>query len=139
MDAMRALKQINNMLEANINERLREYGITITQLDVLIYLYRNNDKAVSQKDICEFLKVKHTSLIDVLKRLESKLLIRRTANKDNARFNCVSLTDKAKSLVKSMENNRENMNHIVYSGFSDDEIRQLEYLLNKIINNLERR
>ncbi len=139
MDAMLGLKQINNKLEANMNERLREFGITITQLDILIYLHMNSKATVSQKDICDFLKVKHTSLIDVLKRLESKGLIERTINQDNARCNCVLLTQKAESLIESIKNNRDYMEKLVFKDFSNDEMSQIEYLLNKIINNLEGR
>ncbi len=137
MDSFLCIKQINNMLESNMNDRLRELDITFTQLKILVFLYHNSQRDVSQKDICEFLKVKHTSLIDVLKRLENKKLIQRFVNRENARCNCVRLTENALHMVEVMEENRKNMYNMFFNGFSQEECEQLEYLLSKILSNLE--
>lgn len=125
------------MLEANMNERLREFDITHSQLNVLIFLDKNRCSYISQKDICDFLKVKHTSMIDVLKRLENKDLIIRNQNPDNPRCNLVILTEKADNLLKTMKENREYIKSVVFDGFSDDEVQSLDSYLERIINNLK--
>lgn len=136
---MLQFRQVNNKLEANMNERLKEFDITLTQLNVLWYIHKNSNNPISQKDICDFLKVKHTSLIDVLKRLESKGLITRCVSKENARANSVRLTEKSMQLVKTMDENRNYMLTTILNDFTAEEAEQLEYLLSKIVNNLERR
>lgn len=139
MDSMLCIKQINNLLESNMNERLREFDITFTQLKVLAFLYHNKDRLMSQRDICDYLCVRHTSLIDVLKRLEAKKLVVRFVNTENARCNSVRLTDEAVDLVNKMNENRLNMESVFLNGFTDEETELLEYLLNKILLNLEGR
>ena len=44
------VKQINNVYEKELNERLRKIGITSSQCAVLDYLFRTSKEEVSQRE-----------------------------------------------------------------------------------------
>ena len=44
------IKQINNVFEKELNERLRDTGITSSQCAVLDYLFHTSKEEVSQRD-----------------------------------------------------------------------------------------
>lgn len=120
-----------------MNANLKRFEITLSQFQIMIYLEKNKDKEISQKQICDFLKVKHTSLIDVLKRLEAKGFVDREANPNNARLNSVKLSEKGMKLIKEVKLEKKQMSDVVLQNFSKQEEQQLEYLLNKVLKNLE--
>lgn len=103
----------------------------------MAFLAHNCECDISQKKICDFLKVKHTSIIDVLKRLEAKGFIQRKTNSLNARSNCVTLTESGKKLMNEMKLERQYVNDLIYKDFTEEEKTQLERLLQKVLENIE--
>lgn len=45
------VKQINNVFEKELNERLKDIGITSSQCAVLDYLFHTSKEEVSQRDV----------------------------------------------------------------------------------------
>ena len=84
------IKQISNRLINDLNQRLKKYGITFSQLQVLLII--KDHHKMCQKDIAKKLKIKHTSLLDILKILERKGLVLRGTNDDNANYSELFLT-----------------------------------------------
>lgn len=131
------IKKINNKLEAGRNRDLKDLKLTGAQLDVLIFLSDQSEKTTFQKDIGEFLAIKHTSTIDILKKLEEKQLIYRETNQDNARCRNVYLTEKGKQLTTMLSSKKTEIEAILLEGFSETEHQQLWEQLMKIYNNIE--
>lgn len=96
------IKQISNILINDMNKRLKEYDITFAQLQVLLVIKDNQNK-ICQKDIAEILKIKHSSLLDILKVLERKALVNKKNSQKNAKFTIISLTSKGKVILKKMD------------------------------------
>ena len=78
MDELRCIfKKIYNQLETGFNKAYKKYGLTSTQLDILLYLSEKSGTDSTLTDIAAHFGVKHTSVIHVLKVLEKKGFIRR--------------------------------------------------------------
>lgn len=69
------IKKIFFEIKNNVNNQVKPYDLTAVQIITLNYLYDNNKKIVIQKNICDFLSLKHSTVINILKRLEEKELI----------------------------------------------------------------
>ena len=66
----------------------------------------------------------------------NKGIVRRNINPKNRRQTIVSLTDYAKSLQAKYEAVSQQMNMLFYQGFSEDEQKQFEQYLARILETL---
>ena len=132
------LKQIGNRLEKNRNLRLREFDVTGAQMDFLLFLYQHREGQISQKDISDYFGICHTSVIDIMKNLERKGFIRREVNPDNARYRCVSLTEKGEVVITSLGTLIDEVEAALLAGFTAVEIDALSCYLQRIYENVER-
>ena len=73
----------------------------------------------------------------MLDRMEQSGLIRRSPSPTDRRAFLIHLTDKARSLRQDYDRISQQMNELYYLGFTEDEIRQLEGYLTRILNNLQ--
>jgi len=73
----------------------------------------------------------------MLDRMETNGLIKRVPDKKNRRQTFILITEKAKVYREKYDELSEQMNAVFYAGFDDDEIRDFEDKLRRIINNLE--
>ena len=126
------LKQIGNRLEKNRNLRLREFDVTGAQMDFLLFLYQHREGQISQKDISDYFGICHTSVIDIMKNLERKGFIRREVNPDNARYRCVSLTEKGKQVYMKHQKFHEELVKSIVDRLDERE----KILLEKVLSNL---
>lgn len=91
-------KKIHNQLEAGFNRKYKKYGLTSTQLDVLLYLSKNSHEENTLTDLAAHFNVKHTSVIHVQRILEKKGLICKSAV-SGTRSRPIRLTDRGNSLA----------------------------------------
>lgn len=130
------LKQIGNRLEKNRNLRLREFDVTGAQMDFLLYLYHHQVGQISQKDISDYFGICHTSVIDIMKNLERKKFIRREVNPDNARYRCVSLTEKGVAVIASLGTLISDVEAALLAGFAAVDVEVLSSYLQRIYENI---
>lgn len=64
--------------------------------------------------------------------------IEKSVNKNDKRVNVVSLTPKAKNLIKDMETMADDVTKKALEGLNDNDIQNLYKCLNQIINNLSK-
>lgn len=69
------IKLINDEIARNLNNSLRQDGITRSQMEIIEYLMQNLNKKVIQKDIIEYLGIDHSTVTGLIKRMEKKGLI----------------------------------------------------------------
>lgn len=131
------LKRIHNRLEKNRNIYLRKENLTGAQMDLLCFLYYHKDKAVSQKDISAYLDIQHTSTIDILRNLERKQFISRVVNPENARYRLISITPKGEEVIAFLGKIRQQMDEILFAGFSEEELSLFASYLQRVYDNLE--
>jgi DNA-binding MarR family transcriptional regulator len=79
----------------------------------------------------------NTTLTSMLDRMAQAGLVQRVPARHDRRKVHVVLTDKAKTLQDDYQRISQAMNALYYVGFTEDEIRQFEGYLYRILDNLE--
>ncbi len=130
-------KLIHEAFVAMFNRQLKEDDMTFSQLMLISYLDEHKEQKVTQKDISEALHIKHPTTIGLLKRLEEKEMITNVTDPDNRRCRNVTLTDKGMDFVITRRERRKHTDDYLVSGMTEDEIRQLRLLLDRVIDNMQ--
>lgn len=126
------IKKIFFIIKNDVNEKMKPYNLTAAQILLLRYLQLNKGKMIIQKDICDYLCLKHSTVIGILKRLEEKELI---IKKTNYRSE-ISITEKEKEIIDSAGIEKGFVEKNLLKGFSKEEIKQLDSYLDRIYSNI---
>ena len=130
------IKQINNVYEKDLNERLRTIGITASQCAVLDYLFHTSKEEVSQRDVERALNLKNPTVTGLLKRLDEKGYILCVPNANDKRKKNIYLTEKAYDIQRRMENDRRKLDRELTSGMTKREVAALRKNLEKLLYNI---
>ncbi len=130
------IKQINNVFEKDLNERLKSIGITSSQCAVLEYLFRTSKEEVSQRDVEKHLSLKNPTVTGILKRLDEKGFILCVPNTNDKRKKNIYLTEKAFDIQRRMEADRKKMDRQLTRGMTKREIAALMRGLEKVLHNI---
>ena len=126
------IKKIFFIIKNDVNEKMKPYNLTAAQILLLRYLQLNKGKMIIQKDICDYLCLKHSTVIGILKRLEEKELI---IKKTNYRSE-ISITEKGKKIIDSAGIEKGFVEENLLKGFSKEENKQLDSYLDRIYSNI---
>ena len=129
------IKQINNVYEKDLNERLRTIGITASQCAVLDYLFHTSREEVSQRDVERALNLKNPTVTGLLKRLDEKGYILCVPNATDKRKKNIYLTEKAYDIQRRMENDRRKLDRELTRGMTKREVAALRKNLEKLLYN----
>ena len=130
------IKQINNVYEKDLNERLKTIGITASQCAVLDYLFHTSKEEVSQRDVERSLNLKNPTVTGLLKRLDEKGYILCVPNASDKRKKNIYLTEKAYDIQSRMENDRRKLDKELTRGMTKREIAALRKNLEKLLYNI---
>lgn len=108
---------------------------SVAEARILYEIYEN--KEISARDIVKNIHIDKSYLSRILKKFESKFLIKRELSEQDSRIVFLSLTAEGEALAKKliMESNRQIEENIIK--LSDKDLDQLSYHLEKIIEILE--
>lgn len=133
-------KKIHNQLESGFNKKYKKYGLTSTQLDVLLYLSQETDCEITLSNIAAHFGVKHTSVIHVLKLLEQKGFICKSTVK-GTRAKPIILTERGKQLgnqiISEIKQKSPLLDEIMFAGLSETDKQLLEKMLRQVYTNLQ--
>lgn len=130
------VKQINNVYEKDLNERLKRLGITSSQCAVLDYLFHTNKEEVNQRDVERNLSLKNPTVTGILKRLDEKGFILCVPNATDKRKKNIYLTEKAYDIQRKMEADRRKLDRELTRGMTKKEIAALTRGLEKMLYNI---
>jgi DNA-binding MarR family transcriptional regulator len=130
------IKQINNIYEKNLNEKMKKIGITSSQCAVLDYLFRTNKDEVSQRDVERGLSLKNPTVTGILKRLDEKGFILCVPNAKDKRKKNIYLTEKAYDIQRKMEAERRKLDRQLVRGMTKKETEALAKALEKVLDNI---
>lgn len=130
------IKQINNVFEKELNERLKGMGITSSQCAVLDYLFHTSKDEVSQRDVEKNLNLKNPTVTGILKRLDQKGYILCVPNASDKRKKNIYLTEKAYDIQRRMETDRRKLDRELTRGLSKRETEALRRNLEKLLYNI---
>lgn len=131
------LKKISIRLANRRNRELKQYNLTGSQMDVLIYLAEHDEQERTVSGIAQWFDVKHTSVLHVLKLLEMKQLIAREPTREKNRTRSIWLTDKGRELHERNMEKIQIVDQCMLEGFSEEEKHALVGYLQRIYANLE--
>lgn len=98
-------------------------GLHRTQHIILMHLSRR-ERLTSQKELAEHLNITPAAVTGALKKLETGGYIERSAGDDN-RFNQIFITELGKHVVEETRAMFAKIDNMMFSGFSDDELKIL--------------
>ena len=130
------VKQINNIYEKELNERLKNLGITSSQCAVLDYLFHTNKEEVNQRDVERSLSLKNPTVTGILKRMEEKGFILCVPNTIDKRKKNIYLTEKAYDIQRKMDADRRKLDKRLTIGLSKKEVESLSRVLEEVLYNI---
>ena len=115
------LRSLAHQMKNYADRRLDDFGITQEQSHTLGYIYRHQDKGISQKDLMHFFDRKGSTVSNILKNLETQGLVFRKVNPQDTRSKILKLTDEGVSLVESFTKVFDEIEERMLLNFSDEE------------------
>lgn len=132
------IKQIDLSLLKAVNRELEAFGLTFSQLRVLVLL-RQREQArlmTSFKDIELHFGTSHTTVLGLLRRLEAKRFIRTEIGQADRRVRNVHLSEVDPTFWERLDANKRLTEKRILSGFSNEEVATFQTFLKKVIRNL---
>lgn len=132
------IKRISDYIETDANRALEQYGITCSQARVLSFLLKSQDKVTIQKDIENYLEIKHPTVIGILQRMEAKGIIMSEVDPQDKRQRIITLTDSAFELEKRIADHVEDAEQRMAEGMTKEELETIKQLLYKVYKNISK-
>lgn len=130
------ITQIKQLQDRIFEKLLLENDIKISggQGRILFVLWKSDNLTISE--ISKETSLAKNTVSVVINGMVNSGLVARTINPDNRRQTIISLTEYAKSLQKKYEIVSDRMNALFYQGFSEQEQKQFEHYLARILHTL---
>lgn len=130
------ITQIKQLQDRIFERLLLENGIEISggQGRILFVLWKTDHLTISA--ISEKTSLAKNTVSVVIDGMVNKGIVKRNVNPKNRRQTIVSLTEYAKSLQTKYEAVSQQMNALFYEGFSEEEQKQFEQYLARILETL---
>ena len=124
--------------ERILTRLLVKYGIDEfngPQGRILYVLWNSN--SISIQELAQQTGLANATLTSMLDRMEQKNLLRRTADPGDRRKIRILLTEQAFGLREKYEAVTAAITGITYQGFSEEEIKQLESYMERVLRNVQ--
>ena len=127
------LKQLTDVLTKQVNNELREEGLTMSQMRVLVILDGKQDKTASMKDIEKELSVAQPTTAGIIRRIEEKGLIIYLSDPENKRAKWIQLTEAGKEKCRIAYGHMEATEKKLLSGMTEEEGKLFFELLKRAL------
>ena len=126
------IKQIHTELEKNANNYLREDGITLSQVSVLMELDRAEQNQMELKQIERSLHVAQSTAAGIVHRLEQKRLVEGFGSAEDRRIKMIRITQKGRACCENARVNMQRAEANLTAALTDTEQEILMTLLQKV-------
>ncbi len=131
------LRTLSHQMKQAADHKLDEFGVTAEQGHTLSYIYRFEDKQLSQNDLERVFQRRGSSISNSVRNLEQRGLLIRKTNASDERKKILLLTDEGRHLVESFDTVFEDVEGDLVKGFSKAEKAMLEEFLERMTANLK--
>ncbi len=114
---------------------MKELDVHPRQIPLLFILQKK--EGMSQREICDEMKIKPPTVAVSIKRMEKAGLIEKMPDEKDQRVVRIYVTEKGKSLSKQIEKVVKESEAKVVEGFSEVEICLMKRFLKQMISNME--
>lgn len=129
-EAILNLLRTNDQFDNRFGRLFREHGLTSSQYNVLRIL-RGEGKPLPCLEIAERMIQVVPAMTGLLDRLEQQELIRRRRSTEDRRVIYVELTDKAGTLLRTLDEPVSKLQHKLVGHLTKTELKELSRLLEK--------
>lgn len=129
-------EKIHKELIKELKEFVEPYDFKPGELFVLIKLIKHSD-GLTQKKLLKKLPISKSTLSKTINNLIKKQYLRKTKNRDDKRANLIYLTDKSSKIRNMIEQIQEKSEQKMLQGFNEEEKKQLNNYLIRILKNLK--
>lgn len=133
---LRLMRYVYNQLERIVNAEFEELGTTLAQASVLLYLFENRKKKITQQNIQSALLLSHPTITGLMKRLEARGFILRTNNPEDCRCKFVSLTEKGSQIERTLKDNIKALEARSLCGLALEDLKVMNKCLCTMAENL---
>ena len=130
----RMIRIIHWHMDQVFNNFLREYNLTLSQVEILRYLNMHRNEEVHQKDIEKFFHISNPTVSGLLNRLEEKGFIARETDLNDTRKKTVKSTNEALAMAKKLKKTMDQFEDDLLSALNNDEKQRLKEYLMRIID-----
>lgn len=128
MDLGLQVKKINDLMEKRANQAMLEEDLTFSQHHVLVCLMKTEGHSMTLKQLEKHFRVAQATMAGIVKRLESKELVKCTADPQDRRIKVVTLTpggeESCRRSYRYMKSGEEKMMERL-SGAEKEELNRL--------------
>ena len=133
-EILRDIGMIARALDSISNIEFKEVDLTRGQYLYLVRICEN--PGIIQEKLAEMIKVDRTTTARAIKKLGSNGMIERLEDKENKKIKKLYPTKKGAEIYPFIIRENNYSNAVALNGLSDEEAKQLEYLLNKVCKNV---
>lgn len=131
------IKQIHDRLEKHANNAMRENGLTMMQVSVLMTLREAEDKMLSMKELERCFGVAQSTVAGIISRLEQKGFVEAVGDMTDRRIKLVRITPAGENCCTEAVIHKDLADQKLLKGFSREEKEVLGKLLAKAAHNME--
>lgn len=129
-----ALHRLELLRRIRIRQMMNRRGIHPGQPRMMHYI--DAHPGCTQKEVAQALDITQASAAASLKRLEKNGLIRRRQDAQDARRNCLFLTDDGKQHMLAGQQDMEGLDREMLSGIAEKELQLFKVLCDRMFDNL---
>lgn len=129
------IKQIGGRVFEKILAKEQIDAFNGAQGKILYVLWQKDH--ISIVELSALVGLAKTTLTSMLDRMEESGLIERVPDANDRRKCILVLTERARSLQEKYEQVSQEMNDIYFQGFCDEEIKEFEGYLQRVLNNIK--
>lgn len=120
---------------ALLQDRIKQYGVAVGQFQILVHLWE--EEGITQKTLCELIRVEQPTLANTLKRMERDELINKVPDAEDKRQSRIYLTSRAQGLKEVLQEESRVVNELIVGGLSETEQKEFRRMMNIITRTLE--
>ena len=132
------LKVLNNQISRDINTFALQFKLTGTQIQILDFLNSFSDNEnVFQKDVEKEFNIRRSTATNILKNMEEKKLIKRTALPSDSRLKIIEVQKSGQDIQREIAKFLQETDEKILGNLGGFEKRGFVKSLHKISNKLE--
>ena len=131
----KVINQLAILNRNDSNQRLKQYNLTGSEGAVLLMF--NEKPELYQEDIIKKLEIDKSAVTRLLKRMESKNLIKRIQAPNDKRYCLIGITESGLEKQKLVDRVFNKKDHDIVAGLSKEEQTELRRMLEIIKNNID--
>lgn len=129
---VRDIHIVSNKLCRRTDQIMHQYGCTHSQYAVMVYLIKESDRDIFQKDIEEKFEIRRSSVSAILTHLEKKGFIIRESVAYDARLKKISPTQKGTEMVEKTVQFLQDFEKSLLADISDEDLETFYTVLSRL-------